>query len=235
MIGINSELQNYINLGFKPKLQKLYDAAGIPKKYQFKELETDWSMEFSSHQKLTGVAKKRSQLVKLFIESYINAIDPILNSTGLRVHKNDSIEIVTDLLLDGSKSSGKTFLCSMIAQAAIIKGYKVKLIDWVEYSDNLQTFESRDANEDYFALCAEVDLLIIDSVFDYQMNNKFFNMQLDRLIASRQNRGKVTIAAIDTSTGVPVLGSVWNRFSRETFTLKLPEATIRNENKPKKP
>ena len=225
---MNTELQKYMDLGFKPMLQKLYDSSGVPKKYQFKELEKDWSIEFTPYQKLTGVGKKRSQLVQIFIQSYIDAIDPILNNTGLRVHKKNSIEIVSDLLLDGSKSSGKTFLCSIIAQTAIMKGYKVKFINWIEYSDNFQTFESREANEKYFEDCINVDLLIIDSIFDYQnSNNKFFNMQIDRLISTRQNQGKVTICAIDSTSGVPVYGAIWNRFTRETFTLRLPEASIK--------
>jgi hypothetical protein len=228
MIGINSELQNYIDLGFKPMLQKLFDGSGVPKKYQFKELEKDWSIEFSPHQKLTGSGKKRSQMVQIFIKSYIDAIDPVLNNTGLRVHTKNSVEIVTDILLDGSKSSGKTFLCSIIAQAALMKGYKVKFINWIEYSDIFQTFDSRETNEKYFDECINADLLIIDSIFDYQnSNNKFFNMQIDRLISTRQNQGKVTICAIDSSSGVPVYGAIWNRFTRETFTLKLPEAAIK--------
>jgi DNA replication protein DnaC len=225
-----------IEINIKGKLANLYTTSGFPKKYHFANLETDWSKTFSPSGTLTGMAKKRSEAIYNFTQSYIQAIDNIVAGSGLKVKFKDSIQFVTDMLLDGTKSSGKTILLSIIGQAAINKGYSVKFVEWAEYLDRFMTFELRDANEPFFQDCLDVDFLIFDSICDYGINNnKFFTVQLDRLISSRLNNGKVTIASIDTADNLnPVFGMIWNKFTRETFTFKLPEATILNENKSKR-
>ena len=127
-------------------------------------------------------------------------------------------------------------MLSLIGQSAIKVGNTVKFVEWVEYLDRFQSFESRQANEDFYLDCLEVDLLIFDSIYDYNIsNNKFFIVQLDRLISTRLNKGKVTICSIDSKNNEnPVFGFTWNRFTRETFTFKLPETNIINENKSKR-
>lgn len=224
----------FIELGLKSKLEDVYSRSGIPKKYHFKTLGTAWSTEFSTSQKLTGIAKKRSQNVAKFIEVYASGIDSILNGNGLRLKLKDSFKIVTDFILDGKKASGKTLLTSIIAQESINRGYKVKFVNWTEFLDRFQSFENREENENYYFDCLEADLLIFDSVYDYNTSNKFFNLQLDRLISTRQNAAKTIICCVDTNAGVPIYGNIWNRFTRETYTLQLPEPTLSNENKPKR-
>lgn len=223
------ELPEFDDINLKLQLKKLYIASGIPVKYHFQSLETGWSTVTSPVGKLTGSAKKRSEIVKVLFEAYIKALDSIMSGEGLRVVLKDRVEIVSDLFIDGKKSSGKSFLLSVIGQESIIRGYKVKYIDWVDYLDRFQTFESRDANEEYFQHCINCDLLIVDSVYDYNINtNRYFLIQFDRLISNRQNSGKTTICSVDTSQGMPVFGPVWNRFSRETYTIQLPEPSIKS-------
>jgi len=225
-----------IELDLKNKLIKLYSEAGIPKNYHFKSLETDWSRSYSPSGTLTGLAKKRSQDVFNFINGYITALDNIVAGHGLKVKLSNSVKMITDLILDGSKSSGKTLLMSLIAQEAINRGHSVKFVEWAEYCDRFLTFESRGQNEDFFADCLNCDILIFDNLYQYEVsNNKFFIVQLDRLISSRMNKAKVTICSIDTINNQnPAFGFIWNKFSRETFTFKLPEADIKNENKSKR-
>jgi DNA replication protein DnaC len=230
-----TNLPEFIEIGLKNKLEHLYIKSGIPKKYHFRNINTDWSTEFSLNQKLTGLAKKRSEAVLKFISTYINGLEAIFAGNGLKVTFKNSIEIVSSLFLDGKKASGKTLIASIIAQEAILRGYKVKFVDWVEYLDRFQSFESRQASEDYFFDCLNADLLIFDSVLDYNAtNNKFFSIQLDRLIKSRENIGKITICTVDSNTGIPVFGFAWNKFSRETYKLMLPDPELKNETKPKR-
>lgn len=228
--------KDLIAIDIKGKLGELYTASGFPKKYHFATLEKDWSKTFSPSGTLTGVAKKRSEAIFRFCQSYILALDNIASGNGLKVKFKNSFQIVTDILLDGTKSSGKTILLSIIGQAAVNRGYSVKFVEWAEYLDRFMTFELRDTNEPFFQDCLDVDFLIFDSICDYGINNnKFFTVQLDRLISSRLNNGKVTIASIDTSDNLnPVFGMIWNKFTRETFTFKLPEAKLSNENKSKR-
>jgi DNA replication protein DnaC len=225
-----------VDLDLKRKLSNLYQDAGIPVNYHFKNLETDWSRNYSPSGTLTGTAKKRSQDVYNFINGYITALDSIVAGQGLKVKLKNSVKIITDLILDGSKSSGKTLLMSLIAQEAINRGHSVKYVEWAEYCDRFLTFEARGANEDFFSDCLYCDILIFDNLYQYEVsNNKFFIVQLDRLISSRMNKGKVTICSIDTINNQnPAFGFIWNKFSRETFTFKLPEANIKNENKSKR-
>jgi hypothetical protein len=228
----NPDLQK---IDFKNKLRRLYTSSGIPKKYHFCTMETDWSVTYSPKGKLTGVAKKRSESIYQFVVNYIMALDSIINGQGMKVKFKDSVVFVSDLILDGTKSSGKTFLLSMIAQSAINNGHTTKFVEWSDYLDRFQSFEARKVHEDFFNDCLDVDFLIFDSIFQYDINNKFFAVQLDRLITTRLNAGKITICSIDTvSNQNPVFGFMWNKFTRETFTFKLPEASLTNENKSKR-
>ncbi len=226
-----------IKLNLKSKLSNLYSQAGIPVNYHFKTLETDWSRSFSPNGTLTGIAKKRSEDVFSFVKGYIASLDNIVAGEGLKVKLKTSVRMITDLILDGSKSSGKTLLLSVIAQEAINRGHSVKYVEWAEYCDRFMSFESRGANEDFFNDCLYCDFLIFDNLYQYDIsNNKFFIVQLDRLISTRLNKGKTTLCSIDTINNQnPAFGFIWNKFSRETFTFKLPEASIKNENKSKRP
>jgi len=215
-------------IDFEKKLCKVFSDSGIPKKYHFKSIETDWSIIYSPKGKLTGVAKKRSEAIHKFVIDYTNSLDNIMDGNGLKVKFRNSIETVTDLILDGTKSSGKTFLLSIIAQSAIKKGYSVKFVEWSDFLDRFQSFDSRASNEDFFYDCLNVSMLIFDSIYQYEINNKFFIVQLDRLISTRLNAGKITLCSIDTVNNQnPTFGFVWNKFTRETFTFKLPEASLK--------
>jgi len=228
--------EEFIEINLRRKLSEIYIQSGIPVKYHFENLEKSWSTEFSPSQKLSGLAKERSKLVKNIIGAYIDYLDGILNAKGLRLKFKDNYIFLTDMILDGGKESGKTFLLSLIAQAAINKGYKVKYVSWVDYLDRFQSFETRNNNEDFFAECTEVDLLILDSISDYNINinSKFFIIQLDRLLSNRLDKGKTTICSVDSqNNAMPVFGNIWNRFTRETFKLHLPGSL--NENNTKRP
>ena len=228
--------QDLITIDFENKLRKIYSNAGIPKKYHFCTLEKDWSKSYSPLGTLSGIAKKRSELAYKFIKSYIESLPGIMNGNGLKIIYKKNPIFVTDLILDGSRSSGKTFLLSVIAQEAIKLGYSAKYVEWPEYIDRFQSFDTRNLNEEFYEDCLDCDLLIFDSLYEYDINNsKFFNVQLDRLISSRLNKEKVTICSIDTLKNQnPAFGFIWNKFSRETFTFKLPEAALINENNTKK-
>ena len=118
--------KEFMVIDLKRKLSNIYLQSGIPIKYHFETLEKGWSTEFSPSQKLSGVAKEKSKLVKKIISAYIDYLDGVLNTQGLKLKFKDSYVFLTDMILDGGKESGKTFLLSLIAQAAINKGYKVK-------------------------------------------------------------------------------------------------------------
>lgn len=215
-----------VGINIKGKLKQIYFEAGIPEKYHFGDINTSWSTEYSASQKLTGDAKKRSEVVKKIIGSYINNIDPILNRQGMKIKLKKANLVISDMILDGGKESGKTLLLSLVAQSAINRGYKAKFVVWPDFIDRFVTFDARDANEEFYLECCDVDLLIFDSVVDYEISNyKSLTVQLDRLISNRTRNGKVTLVSIDTTTNRnPVFGPIWNRFTRETFTLHLPGA-----------
>jgi hypothetical protein len=238
MINIE-DLSNpdYANLDLKNKLKQAYLTAGIPVKYQFKTLEKEWSKNFSPNGELTGLAKIKSQEVFTLINAYIKALDSIVAGHGLKVKLKNQTQMITDLIFDGSKSSGKTLLLSLIAQEAINRGHSVRFVEWSEYCDKFISFESRGLNEEFYNECINCDVLLFDNFYQYDIsNNRYFVLQFDRLISTRLNKGKVTICSIDTKNNYnPTLGFIWNKFSRETFIVKLPETSIKNENKPKRP
>lgn len=220
--------QELIEIDIKGKLSKLYKEAGIPSKYHFRNMDTDWSTNYSPKGQLSGLAKKKSEAILHFTKQYIQALPALANGGSLRLILKDEVLFVSDVCFDGSKSSGKTFLLSVIAQGAIHSGLSTKYIEWSDFLDRFQSFESRNAHADYFEECLDVDILIIDSIYEYDINNKYFTIQLDRLISHRNNQGKPILFSIDTVNGKnPVFGPVWNKFSRETYTFKLPESSIK--------
>lgn len=235
MISTNIE-DNSIQLNLDAQLKTHFENAGIPVKYHFKNLATDWSKIYSPNGVLTGLAKKRSEDVFSFVEAYIKALPNVISGKPLKVKTPKAIHMVTDVIFDGSKSSGKTLLMSLIAQEAIKSGYKVAYIEWTEYSDRFMSFEQRAANEEYYNSCLDCDFLFIDNFYNYETSySKFFLMQFDRLITHRTNKGKITICSVDTvGSENPILGFSWNKFSRETFTFKLPGIELKNEIKPKR-
>lgn len=228
---LDLEKTDFQDIQLREKLAVLYSAAGVPTKYHFNNLNDHWSQNYSPNGALTGVAKKRSEMVYEFTKSYLEAMEGILNGYPLKVKFKKQTVLVTDVFFDGGKGSGKTFILSVLAQRAINMGFTAKFVSWASFVDSFLTFDSMKENEKLFQDCMEVDLLIFDSVFDYDINNnKFFSVKLDNLISSRTASNKITICSIDTTYNQnPSFGYIWNKFSRETFTIKLPGAT--NENK----
>lgn len=232
MINISElEKSDFQDILLKEKLTALYSAAGIPTKYHFTSLDEHWSQNYSPNGTLTGVAKKRSEMVYEFTKNYLAAMEGIFNGHPLKVKFKKQMVLVNDVMFDGGKNSGKTFILSLIAQRAINLGFTAKFVSWAGFVDSFMTFDGMKENEALFRDCMEVDLLIFDSVFDYDINNnKFFSVKLDNLISSRTSSNRITICSIDTTNNQnPTFGYMWNKFSRESFTIKLPGAN--NENK----
>ena len=180
--------EEFIEINLRRKLSEIYIQSGIPVKYHFENLEKSWSTEFSPSQKLSGLAKERSKLVKKIIGAYIDYLDGILNAKGLRLKFKDNYIFLTDMILDGGKESGKTFLLSLIAQAAINKGYKVKYVSWVDYLDRFQSFETRNNNEDFLYFVGErttsvyIDLLKNFIILMFDKINIKYSQEIENII-----------------------------------------------------
>lgn len=225
MINTNIiESEELLDINFKSLLARAYSESGLPKKYHFATLDNTWSTEYSSTHKLSEGSQQKSLLVKKIINAYIQNIDNIISGSPLQLNFPSRIQLVDNLILDGGKDSGKTLLLSIIGQHAINSGHSVKYLNWPEFIDLFHSFESRNTNSDLFNDLCKVEILIFDNVFDYQAPlSQFFHLLLDRLIAARTSAGLITICAIDTiNSSNPVFGSLWNSFTRESFTLHLP-------------
>ena len=76
------------------------------------------------------------------------------------------------------------------------------------------------------------DILCIDSIYNYNLNaTPGFIVLLDQLIKLRLNHDRPMVCSIgDRSTDLPLLGPVFNQFIRDSYVLKLPEPSIKNEN-----
>jgi DNA replication protein DnaC len=221
-----------IEINSKHLLSKAYTVSGIPLHYHFLKLDTDWSTEFSPYQKLTGYSKTKSEKVKEFIQFYIDKIDTVVNGGGIKIVESKSNRIIKNMILSGNKSSGKTFLLSIVAQAAINSGYKVLFLDWVDFFNQFQAWDAPTQNEKLLNAILNCDLLCIDSIYNYpQQGSVSFITLLDRIINSRKNNDLVTVCSLITSeNSIPNMGISFNGFMRETFKIDLPETQIINEN-----
>jgi|APCry1669189369_1035219.scaffolds.fasta_scaffold00624_6 DNA replication protein DnaC len=233
MISTNNlNERELVELNAQQLLGKVYSVSGIPVQYHFSRLDTDWSTEFSPHQKLSGFSKTKSEKVKEFIQFYIDKIDTVLNGGGIKIVETKSSRVVKNIIFSGSKSSGKTFLLSVIAQSAINSGYKVMFLDWIEFFNQFQSWDAPTQNEKLLDAILHCDLLCIDSIYNYpQQGSVSFITLLDRILNSRKKNDLVTICSLITSeNSIPNLGISFNNFMRETFKIDLPEAQITNEN-----
>lgn len=231
------ESSELIQINGKEVIAKAYARAGIPAKYYFTNINTSWSTEFSLSQKLTGSAKILSQKAKVFVSFYIKNLDTVLSGGGLSIkQKNGPPQIVKNLVFEGGKDSGKTLLLSLISQGAVNKGYKVLYLDWVDFFNKFQTWESASDNSRLLEAAKNCDLLCFDSIYNYSLNpTPSFIVLVDSLIVHRKNNDLVTNCSVVTSeNGVPSLGPVWNQFIRENFTIKLPETDFTYENNSKR-
>jgi IstB-like ATP binding protein len=221
----------------RKKFAQAYLKAGIPAKYHFQFLETAWSTEYSPLQKLTELGKKRSLFVKKFVGCYIDNIDKVISGAGIKYVKSKKIKFIKNIIFVGSNSSGKTLLLSLIAQSAVNKGYKTLFINWSEFLHKYQSYDIADEDEEYYQAALKCDLLLIDSVRDYDMSGtRNFQVLLDRLISYRDINDKITIVSIDTTEKqeLPIYQFAWNQFVRHSPQIKLPEASNINEIKPKR-
>lgn len=227
-----------MNLSFSvdDKLKKLFLESGIPSEYHFLNPETSWSTEYSPYRKLVGGSKKKSEDIKKFFLAYLRSLPAILNGKGLKVNTSNEIKIVNNFILDGGPASGKSFWLAMIGQEAIKKGFSVKYVNWCDFLDRFFSFESIEENTGFYEDCLNVDVLLFDSVKDYEINkNKFLNVKIERLISQRKlDDHKLTVVAICSTENVPSFGYDWDRFIQSTFRINLPEANKLNEIKSKR-
>jgi len=237
---INTELlsnTDLVEVNAKKLIRNAYLKAGIPAKYHFHDLETSWSTEYSPMQKLSELGKKRSIFVKKFLGCYLQNIDVVLHGSGIKYTKNKKIKFIKDLVFIGGNSSGKTLLLSLIAQTAINNGSKTLFINWADFLHKYQSYNIAEEDEDLFQAALNCDLLLIDSIRDYDMaGTRNFQVLLDRLITKRDINDKVTIVSIDTTEKqeLPVYQFAWNQFVRNTPQIRLPEASQNNEIKSKR-
>jgi hypothetical protein len=233
MINTNFLKSNeMIDINTQSLLSKAYTLSGIPVQYHFCKLETDWSTEFSPFQKLSGYSKTKSQNVKQFIQFYIDKIDTVLNGGGIKIVDDKANKIIKSLILSGGKSSGKTFLLSVIGQSAINRGYKVIYLDWVVFFNQFQSWDAPNENATLLNAICSCDLLCIDSIYNYpQQGSVSFITLLDRILNTRKSKDLVTVCSLTNSeNSIPNLGIIFNGFMRETFRIELPESNLSNEN-----
>jgi chromosomal replication initiation ATPase DnaA len=201
-----------------------YITAGIPPKYFGKSLTENWNLKQDPWgNNLTQSALSKKIKIKAVMDKYINALPALCAGRPIKIIPNRGTTInLLNLLLVGGQWSGKSLICSVIAQEAVRKKLSVAYIDYSDLYADLSGFDNREKQSDYAEEFAQKDLIIIDGITHYDMRNPTLAIQLDRIGRSRVKSNKpIIISAYDGFEKIDA-GPGWSSMINACFKITLP-------------
>jgi hypothetical protein len=198
--------------------------SNIPPKYFGKTLTENWNLKQDPWgNNLTQSALLKKTQIKSVLDKYIYALPAICAGHPIKIipNKGTTINLVSLLLL-GGQWSGKSLICSVVAQEAVRKKLSVGYYDYADLYAELSGFDNREKQSDYAEEFTQKDLLIIDGVTHYDMRNPSFSIQLDRIGRARIKSGKpIIISAYDGYEKIDG-GPGWSSLISSCFKITLP-------------
>jgi len=209
----------------KKELYHAYEEASIPKSFWHLNLKEHWNLNQDAFGDDLGVSKPIKKKVKMIMQFYIKNLEKVVDGEFLTIVNNElNFRIkLRSLLLVGGNNSGKTMLAAIVAKHAVELGMTVRYYDWnVDIVRNLINFDSREEQKSLIEDFTYLDLIIIDGLHDYGLEQKHFLFQLDSLIAAREKANKPMIITSDYNVKLKS-GPVWdNYYNNELFRIELP-------------
>jgi len=205
----------------------IFKTAGIPPKYFGKSLAENWNLKQDPWgHNLTQSALNKKTLVKSILDKYINALPAICAGRPLKIIPNRGTTInVSSLLLQGGQWSGKSLICSVIAQEAVKKKLSVTYYDYADLYSDLSSFDYREKQSELADDFKQKDIIILDGITYYEMRNPNFSIQLDRIARSRIKSGKPIIMSSYEGYEKIDAGPGWSSLLKSCFKITLPTPT----------
>lgn len=201
-----------------------FSTAGIPAKYFGKSLSENWNLKQDPWgNNLTQSALDKKTKVKAVLDKYINAMPALCAGRPIKIIPNRGTTInLMSLLLVGGQWSGKSLICSVLAQEAVKKKLSVSYYDYADLYADLSGFDNREKQSDLADDFARKDIIIIDGVINYDMRNPTLSIQLDRIGRARTKSGKpIVISAYDGYERIEA-GPGWSSMMNSCFKITLP-------------
>ena len=199
-------------------------AAGIPQKHFGRTLSENWNLRQDPWgHNLTQNALAKKVKIKAVLDKYINALPAVCAGRPIKIVPTKGTTInLTSLLLVGGQWSGKSLICSVLAQEAIKKKLSVSYYDYADLYADLSGFENREKQSDLADDFAQKDIIIIDGVTHYEMRNPNLAIQLDCIARARTKSGKpIIISAYDGYDRIDA-GPGWSSLMASCFRISLP-------------
>jgi DNA replication protein DnaC len=198
--------------------------ANIPHKNLGKSLEEHWNLRqdvWGNNLSQNALDKKAD--IKKLVERYTKVLPAIIAGNPLKIKPRIGTAInLTSLLFHGGQWSGKSLLCTLIAQEAVRKNLSVEYIDWSELYSDLSGFENREKQNDWADIFGSKDLIILDGVDYYDVRNPSFVIQLDRVARARARCGKPIIITAYPGYEKIEAGHGWSSLLASCFKVTLP-------------
>lgn len=202
--------------------RKVYRKSNVPLLFIGKTLD-DWNTRTDSSGKDLGAEEQTSEKVFTILKFYERSIDKIVNNECPRVkHSGHLVNKLHSILFDGKSGSGKTFIASVMVQAAIRKNLTARYYEWSDLISTITDFDKKDEFEMINEEFKTLDFIVIDGIEQYSYTHPHFVQNLDRLAKSRLNSGKPTFLMVLGSTSNISSGSGWNSLVSNCLSIRLP-------------
>lgn len=198
--------------------------ANIPPKNLGKSLEEHWNLRqdvWGNNLPQNALDKKAD--IKKLIERYTKVLPAIIAGNPLKIKPRVGATFnVSNLLFEGGQWSGKSLLCTLIAQEAVRKNLTVEYVDWTELYADLSSFENREKQSAWSEIFNTKDLIILDGIDHYDIRNPALIIQLDRIAKSRSRCGKPIVLAAYPGYEKIEGGHGWSSLLASCFKITLP-------------
>lgn len=199
--------------------------AGVPRGYFDLTLSRDWHLrQDADGNDLGPMAMDQKKIIGYFVAKYIKAFRIMAAGEMISIEPRKGVNIRTNsLLLMGSRRSGRTLLAAVIAKHVMLDQFSMRFFDWsVDIAPAVNDFDSREAMDELAYEFEHRDLIVIDGVFNDDVNSRALPRNLDRLARARLRVRKPTVITGDYSVLDMKAGEGWKSLLDQCYQISLP-------------
>ena len=202
--------------------KSVYRKSNVPLLYIGKTLD-DWNTRTDYAGKDLGAEEQVSERVFTILKFYEKKLQLIAENECPKIrHSGNLVSKLHSILFDGKSGSGKTFIASVLVQAAIRKNLTAKYYEWSDLISIITDFDKKEQFEIINDEFKNLDFIVIDGIEQYSYTHPHFVQNLDRLAKSRLNSGKPIFLMVLGSTSNISSGSGWNSLVTNCLSIRLP-------------
>lgn len=203
-------------------LHELYVRANVPRLYYDSTVD-DWNTRTDSNGNDLGPQQSISEKVYKLLKFYEKNLLKICQGHSRKItHTGNITSELHSILFEGNIGSGKTFIASVLVQAAIKQNLSAKYFDWAELVQTMSDFDKKSDMDQVNEEFKSYDFIALDGVEIYQYMPNQMIPQLDRICKSRLHCGKPTVIMTFGNLNTFNGGSGWSSLIKNCLTVRLP-------------